>query len=180
MNFTQAQYSFGEGSGNVQVELMFSNPSLFDIVVYVMSNNITATGVNSSECLESDGTDDYMYGVYSVTFPANVTLQLVDITICDDSVLEEDETFSLTIVSNSIPDNVTNGSPDSVTVTIVDNDRKCLLLPLSLFNEHQFVQGPVVRYKKAFKTLPPLKLRKVSGVQETILRTAIIIIITYI
>ena len=132
VNFSQARYSFGEGRGNAQVELMFSNPSSFDIVVYVMSDDINATGVNGSECLESDGTDDYLYGVYGVTFPAKVTLQFVDITICDDSSLEEDETFSLTIVSNSIPDNVTNGSPDSATVTIVDNDGKCLLLLLSL------------------------------------------------
>ena len=132
MNFSQARYTFGESSGNTQFEVMLSNPSSFNIVVNVMSNNITATGLNSSKCLESNSIDDYQYVVYSVTFPASVTLQFVDIMICDDNVLEEDETFSLTIVSNSIPDNVTNGSPDNVTVTIVDNDRKCLLLLLLL------------------------------------------------
>jgi len=61
-------------------------------------------------------------------------MQFVNITICDDNVLEEDETFSLTIVSNSNPDNVTNGSLDNVTVTIVDNDRKCgFVIAASLF-----------------------------------------------
>jgi len=128
VNFSRAQYSFDEGSGNVQIELMFSNPSTFDIVVHVMWNDITATGLNNSGCVESDGTGDYLNGVYSVTFPANMIMQYVDITICDDDVLEVDETFSLIIVSNSHPDNVTNGSPHSVTVTIVDNDCKCLLL----------------------------------------------------
>ena len=127
MNFSQAQYSLGEGvnedSGNSQVQLIFSNPSAFDIVIYVMSNNITATGLNSSECTEFDGTRDYLYGLYSVTFPASFTMQSVDITLCDDNVLEEDETFNLIIISNSHPDNVTNDNPDNVTVTIVDNDR---------------------------------------------------------
>jgi len=109
---------------------MFSNPSSFDVVVLVMWDDITATGLNNSACLESDDTEDYLYRVYSVTFSANMTMQLLDITICDDDVLEEEETFSLTIVSNSNPNNVTNGSPDSVTIIIMDNDRKCLLLIL--------------------------------------------------
>jgi len=129
VTFSQAQYSFvedvvGKDSGNSQIELVFSNPSSFDIVVHVMWDDITTTGLNGSECVESDGTRDYLYGVSSVTFPANTILQFVNITICDDNVLEEDETFSVTIVSNSNPDNATNGSPDNVTVTIVDNDRK--------------------------------------------------------
>ena len=125
MNFSQLQYSFNESSGDALVELMLSNPSSFEIVVLVMSNDITATGVNGSQCLEAGGTSDYLSGIYTVMFPVNATLQVVDIPICDDSVLEENETFGLTIFSNSHPDNVTNGSPDQVSVTIVDNDRKC-------------------------------------------------------
>jgi len=125
VSFSRTQYSFDEGTGNVQIELLASNPSSFDIVMHVLWDDITASGLNSSECVESVGTGDYLYGVYSVTFPANNMMQFVDISICDDNVLEEDETFSLTIVSNSNPDNVTNGSPDNVTVIILDNDRKC-------------------------------------------------------
>jgi len=123
------QYNLGEGmdndgSGDAQVELIFSNPSSFEIMVFVMPGDITATGLNSSGCLETSGESDYLYGVYTVTFPADVTLQTVDIPICDDSVLEQDEMLSLSIVSNSQPGNVTNGSPDHVNVTIVDNDGK--------------------------------------------------------
>ena len=138
MNVSQARYSFDESSGNVQIQLMFSNPSSFNIVVHVMWNNITATGLNNSGCVESDGTGDYLNGMYSVTFPANMILQYVDITICDDNVLEVDEMFSLTIVSNSHPDNVTNGSPPNVTITIVDNDCKFCY---SLY--------PVIKFKMA-------------------------------
>ena len=111
MNFSQARYSFGESSGNVLVELIFSNPSSFDVIVHVMWDDITATGLNNSACLDSSDAD-YLYGVYSVTVPAKMTMKFVDITICDDDVLEEEETFSLAIIS---------------TITIVDNDRKCLL-----------------------------------------------------
>ena len=138
VNFSQARYSFVEGSGNVLIELMFSNPSSFDIIVHVMWDDITATGLNNSACLESDDTEDYLHGVYSVMFSVNMTMQLLNFTICDDDVLEEEETFSLTIVSNSNPDNVTNGSPDSVTVIIMDNDRKCLLLPFHSLSKVQF------------------------------------------
>ena len=130
MNFSQVEYSFDEGvdegSGVAQVELMLSNPSAFDITVYVMTNNITATGVNNTQCSEVDSETDYLDGVYTSTFPARVTVIFVDIPICNDIVLEEDETFSISIVSNSHLDNVTNGSPDHVNVTIVDNDGKCL------------------------------------------------------
>ena len=130
MNFSQVEYSFDEevdeGSGAAQVELTLSNPSAFDITVYVMTNNITATGVNNSQCSEVDSENDYLHGLYTGTFPAMVTVIFVDIPICNDTVLEEDEKFSISIVSNSHLDNVTNGSPDSATVTIVDNDGKCL------------------------------------------------------
>ena len=123
VRFSEENLQFNE---NVRAQpiLALSSPSSFDIIINVITNDITATGVNSSKCLEAGGASDYLYGVYAVTFPANVTVRIVDIPICDDSVLEEDETFSLTIVSNSHPNNVTNGSPDHITVAIVDNDRK--------------------------------------------------------
>ena len=105
--------------------LILSSPSAFDITVYVMTNNITATGVNNSQCSEIDSENDYLHGVYTSTFQARVTVTFVEIPICNDIVLEEDETFSISIVSNSHLDNVTNGSPDNVTIIIVDNDSKC-------------------------------------------------------
>ena len=44
--------------------------------------------------------------------------------ISDDNVLEEDETFYLTIDSSSLPNDITTGSPLQVTVTIMDDDCK--------------------------------------------------------
>jgi len=130
VRFSQVQYNLVEGMDNdrsedSQVELWLSNPSSFEIMVFVMPDDITATGLNNSECLLASCESDYLYEVYTVTFPASVTLQTVDIPICDDTVLEQDEMFSLFIDSNSHPDNVINSSPDHVNITIVDNDGKC-------------------------------------------------------
>ena len=132
VKFSQVQYKFFEGMdnnriGDSKVELMFSNPSSFEIVVFVMPDDITTIGLNSSECLVGSGESDYLYEVCTVTFPASVTSQTVDIPICDDSILEQDEMFSLSIDSNSHPNNVTNGNPDHVNITIIDNDGKCQL-----------------------------------------------------
>ena len=127
VRFSQVQYNLAEGMDNDRsgVELWLSNPSSFEIMVFVMPDDITATGLNSSECLLASGESDYLYEVYTVTFPVSVTLQTVDVPICDDQVLEQDEMFSLFIDSNSHPNNVINRSPDHVNITIVDNDGKC-------------------------------------------------------
>ena len=130
VKFSQTQYSFKEGSGvdgsagTLKIELTLNNPLPFEITVYLMTDDITATGQNNSTCLMDSPRSDYLHGQYNVTFPANQVIEFVNIPICDDSVLEENETFSLTIVSNSNPDDVTNGSPDHVTITIIDDDCK--------------------------------------------------------
>jgi len=115
VSFSQVQYNCAEDmdsedSGATQVQLILSNPSSFDVIVFVVSTNIIAADLSSSK--------------HRVYFPANVTMQTVDILICNDSVLEENETFSLTIASSSHPNNVTNGSPDHTIVTI---NRECLI-----------------------------------------------------
>ena len=126
VTFNQRSYTFNEGTREAQPVIIFSNPSSFDIVVNLMTDDITATGVNSSGCSKTNSENDYQCGEYSVRIPPSTTFQVMNISICDDIVLERNETFSFTIVSNSHPDNVTNGSPDSVTIIIVDNDRKFL------------------------------------------------------
>ena len=47
-----------------------------------------------------------------------------DVYIMNDRVLEIDEIFKLRINSSSLPNRVIVNSPNEVTVTIVDNDRK--------------------------------------------------------
>ena len=47
-----------------------------------------------------------------------------NIPIFDDSILEGNEDFNITIIQSSLPTGVNRGNPGEATVTIVDNDRK--------------------------------------------------------
>ena len=67
---------------------------------------------------------DYGSGPYTVTFPAGVTSVPFNVSIIDDMIFEGNENFILTIDRSSLPNDVTVGSPDQATVTIVDDDRK--------------------------------------------------------
>ena len=124
VNFSQAIYVVVENNGSVQAKLVFSNPASFDITVQVIVSDVSAVGVNNTECTIVNSENDYTMGLYNVTFPANVIVGVIDIPICDDVVLEEDESFNVSIVSQSLVDNVTIGSVDEATVIIADDDRK--------------------------------------------------------
>ena len=126
VSFSQTMYNVVENNGSVQPVLIFSNPSSFDITVQVVTNDISAVGVNTTNCSTISGDNDYTMGLYNVTFPANVTTRTFDIPICDDMVLEDYESFSISIVSNSLPDNVTIGSFGQATIMIIEDDSKCL------------------------------------------------------
>ena len=115
-------YVVDEDNGLVQLELIFSNPSSFNITIQVMATDATAVGVNNSDCVVISSENDYTIGLYNIIFPANLTSRVIDIPICDDIVLEEDEEFNVSIASNSSPDNIIHGSVDRSTVTIIEND----------------------------------------------------------
>ena len=70
------------------------------------------------------GGTDYSSGPYNVTFPAGVTSASFNVTINDDSTLERNESFTLTIDVNSLPKKVTNISIAQATVILVDDDSK--------------------------------------------------------
>ena len=54
-----------------------------------------------------------------------MTSILFDVTINDDDVLENNESYMLFIMmDDSFPDGVTVGNAGSATITILDNDRK--------------------------------------------------------
>ena len=66
---------------------------------------------------------DYTSGPYTVTFPAGHTTATFNISINDnDDIVEEDQSFTLTINETSLPDNVTHGIFGEATVTIVNDD----------------------------------------------------------
>ena len=67
---------------------------------------------------------DYNSGPHTVIFPIGSTTASFNITIKDDSVLEDDEVFNVSIIS------ITNGhivgTPAVATVTIIDTSSKLL------------------------------------------------------
>ena len=50
----------------------------------------------------------------------------LNVTIMNDMILENNETFKLSINSNSLSNRVTVEDPSGVNVTIVDNDSKLI------------------------------------------------------
>ena len=54
--------------------------------------------------------------------PAGQTNVTFDVTIMNDNIVENNETFTLIIRPNSLPDRISTGSIQRTTVTIVDND----------------------------------------------------------
>ena len=79
-------------------------------------------------CFQSyTGGIDYFLGPFSVTFPAGVISVPFNVTLVDDDLVEPYESFTLYIDTSSLPDNVKRVYPYSVSVTIVDDDSKCLI-----------------------------------------------------
>lgn len=70
---------------------------------------------------------DYNSGPYTVTFPAGITSVSFDVSVINDDILENNETFDLIIMSRSLPDKVTRGNLKMSTITIIDNDSKLYL-----------------------------------------------------
>ena len=124
MSFGGSSYTTGEESEQGRSNLIFSNPSSFDISIQVMISDDTAVGVNNTECDTHSHSNDYTMGLYNVTITAMETESFINIPVCNDIVLEYNETFHLTIVSETLHVNVTSGNLDQASVTIIDNDRK--------------------------------------------------------
>ena len=74
-------------------------------------------------------TDYVRTGLSSLTFTESGT-QTIPVAIVDDMVFEDTESFSI-VLSNPQPDSVVL-NPDTITITIRDNDeRECLYKVLS-------------------------------------------------
>lgn len=66
-----------------------------------------------------------MAGPYSITFLSGNFRVPFDVAIVDDSILESDENFILTVDPSSLTNSrVTVGSPSDSTITIMDDDGK--------------------------------------------------------
>ena len=67
---------------------------------------------------------DYETGPYTVTILAGETRSSLNISINDDDILEDNESFDLSIIPLSLHNRVVLGNPSQAAVTIVANDGK--------------------------------------------------------
>ena len=67
---------------------------------------------------------DYNSGPYTVQFDVGVTNVIFSVAVKDDSSLEDNETFTLSINSSSLPNSINVGDHVQTTVTILDDDSK--------------------------------------------------------
>ena len=75
---------------------------------------------------------DHNSGPYNVTIPAGETLVLFNVTIIDDNVNEENETFNLIMATTQeLPDGIYFGENLTVMILIEDNDGIRLFLAMS-------------------------------------------------
>jgi CSLREA domain-containing protein len=119
IQFSAANYSVGEGSSSVDINITRSgNTSGAASVAFTTSdlagaqNCNVVTGTASSRC-------DYETSIRTAQFAAGETSKTVSVFIIDDSYLEGPETFT---VSLSNPSGAALGSPANATVTITDNE----------------------------------------------------------
>src|ERR1043166_1870383 len=106
--FLSSAESTGEGSGAKQLFVYLSGSSSQTITVDYATADGTA--VAGSDYTSTSGTLTFAPGETSKSFTVSVT---------DDSLDEDDETFTANL---SNPTNATLGSPSTETITILDND----------------------------------------------------------
>jgi Calx-beta domain len=113
--FNPATYSIGEGGGNASLTVTRTGGSDGAVAVTYSLSSGTATG--GSTCT---GTTDFNNTGGTISFAAAQTSQTISVPICDDSIFESNENFTVTI--NSADNGGTIGTPATATVTITEND----------------------------------------------------------
>ena len=67
---------------------------------------------------------DYNSGPYNVQFDVGVTSVLMTVSIHNDNISEDNESFALSTNTSSLPSRVTLSDPSETMVTILANDGK--------------------------------------------------------
>ena len=111
LTFGAATYSGGEGGGSIDVTVNADSAPSIDVTVNLSAANGTARG---------SGTD-FTTPASTFTFRSGRTSETISISIVDDLILENHETFTLTLGAAS-DSSYTVGSQSSTVVTITDDD----------------------------------------------------------
>ena len=131
VSFNQSTYIANENDGSVQAVLFLSKSVASDITIEVRTNDNTATGehiepISNVLHISNDitgGGVDYNSGPYNVTFPAGEFSVSFSITINNDTVLEDNETFNLIITESSLPGSIILGEIYLAKVIILSDGK---------------------------------------------------------
>ncbi len=117
LTFASAAYSAAEDGGSVDVTVNASSAPSSALTVNLDSQAETATEAS-----------DYTAPPTTFTFPAAMTSHTFSVNITDDSTVEGDETFTMTLASGT---GYTVGMPATTTVTITDDDTPPVAVTMS-------------------------------------------------
>ena len=121
--FNESTYRVEESSGTIQLTLVLTDPLSTDVTIQVIDDTaIVSEPLIATNREEDEDKKDYIIDTYSVTFTAGMTTASVDVPVIDDSISENNENFDIVIDQSSLPNRVSVGNPDQVTVTILDDD----------------------------------------------------------
>ena len=140
LQFAQASYSVGEGSGAVTLSVTRTGGSSGAVGVSYASANGSATA--GQDYTATNGVLSWVAG--------DAAAKAIVVPIIDDSLIETNETFTVTLTSPT--GGATLGSPATATVTIVDNDVPTCVATRQLPSGYL----PGVRFTVTLATAPPV------------------------
>jgi ethanolamine utilization protein EutQ (cupin superfamily) len=108
VQFSPATYSTGEAAGSVTLTVTKTGATALNATVHFATSDGTAVAPG-----------DYTAAAGDLTFAPNETSKEITVSTVNDAVIENSETFTVTLTA---PSGATLGTSPSATVTIVDND----------------------------------------------------------
>ena len=127
ISFSTENVVVGEGDGSAEVCLQLSVPLVTDLQVSVTAasgtgEQLSLKPLTASSLFFSKATsgDDFVADTRVASFAAGMTEACVEFPVIDDSLEEDDETFTATFVPPA--GGILTGTPATSTVTIIDND----------------------------------------------------------
>ena len=139
VSLSSSSAAVGEEAGTAELTVHLSTASGKAVTVEYATTDGTASSASDADYTAASGT---------LTFAEGDTEKTIEVTITEDDVDEDDETFTVTL---SDPSNATLGSTDEATVTITDNDtRGVTVSPTAL----KIDEGGSGRYTVVLDTRP--------------------------
>jgi hypothetical protein len=116
VQFEQPDYGVGEAATTATVTVTLSKQSDSTVTVDYATADGSAT---NGAAPNSDGSKDYVTKTGTLTFDPGQTSKTIDVTLNPDTVVEDDEDFTVALTN---PTNAAAGAPSTTDVTIADDD----------------------------------------------------------